>query len=113
MEPIKEMKEVLPVLVFFFPGLVSVAVVELLVVRKEKDAYSRTVEAFLFTVLNLLMFLLARTVLEWFPRIRFEHDSVVTVGNVLLVSFCSVAIGLACSYELTNEIVLARLRQWN
>lgn len=113
MEPIKNLKEVFPVLLFFFPGFVSVAVVELLVVRKEKDAYSRTIEAFLFTVLNLLMFLVARAALEQFSRVRLAHDDVLTIGNVFLVSFCSVCIGLACAYELTNEVVLAKLRQWN
>jgi hypothetical protein len=118
MDIIKELKDftdLVPILVFLLPGFLTMGVIELLVVCRPKDTFDKVVLAFVLTFLNLLLFSVSRWVLEkvggyicssW----TFDHVNFYTPGNLILILICSVGLGLAWSYEATNENMLEWLR---
>lgn len=110
MESADKLKDLIPVLLFLLPGFVSAGIVEMLVVRKSKDTFGRIVEALIFTVFNLVVFTVFRSLLEHIPLLRFDHSNFFTAGNTLLMTACALGIGLLWSAELTNEVLLGRLR---
>lgn len=104
-----EVKDLFPILVFLLPGFVSVGVIEILCVRKPKDAFERVIEALIFTLLNLAGFLIIRALLERVPNIRFDHLEFLTAGNVGLMAFCALAIGVGFAAEINHEWLLGFL----
>lgn len=104
-----EVKNLFPILLFLLPGFVSVGVIEILCVRKSKDAFERVIEALIFTMLNLAGFLIVRALLELYPNIRFDHVEFLTPGNVGLMAFCSLAIGVGLAAEINHEWILGVL----
>lgn len=105
----KEIKDLFPILLFLLPGLVSVGVIQILCIRKQKDAFERVIEALIFTMLNLAAFLISRAALERFPEIKFDHVEFLTAGNVGLMAFCAIAIGVGFAAEINHDWALGIL----
>ena len=111
MDDLKELKDLISVLYFLLPGLLSLAIINRLVVSKDKDVFDKIVRAFLFTFINLVLFAAIRWILELIPGIAFDRGEYFTPGNLFLMISCAVAIGFAWAYELNNEPILQRLRE--
>ena len=109
-DPFKGLRELLPILVFLLPGFVSSGIVEMLVVRKSRETFDKCVEALIFTTINLAVFFIARWLLELIPHVHFGKDNYFTAGNLTLMTASSVAIGIVCANEATNEHIFKRLR---
>ena len=77
-----KLSALIPILLFLLPGLVTTGVVDALVVRKPKDAFDKVIEALIFTMLNLALFVIVRWLLELVPKIQFHRDNFYTVGNI-------------------------------
>jgi hypothetical protein len=110
---IDKLSQLIPVLLFLLPGLVSAGIVNALVVRKPKDVFDKVVEALIFTMTNLALFLIIRWALELFPKVEFDRAVFFTVGNSSLMLGCSIAVGVLTGAELNNEWLLGKLRDWN
>jgi hypothetical protein len=108
----KDLKELIPILIFLLPGFLTSKVLDILVVRKERDVFDKFVQALVFTFANLALFVVARAIIECFTGAHFDRQAL-TVGNVILITSCSIGIGLACAYEIRNEVVLRFLRNHN
>ena len=108
----KDLKELIPILVFLLPGFLTCKVLDILVIRKERDTFDKFVQALVFTFANLALFVVVRAVVEFFTDVEFDRQSL-SVGNVILMTFCSVGIGLACAYEIRNELILGLLHRRN
>jgi Family of unknown function (DUF6338) len=114
MEPFKNLKELsdlIPVLVFLLPGFVSSGIVALLVIRKPAEPFGQVIEAFIFTMLNLALFTVLRSVVMRIPGLRLNNRDFFTSGNLLMMTFCAVVVGLAWSYEANNQIIFRLLRK--
>lgn len=107
----KELKDIIPILIFLLPGFLTGKMLDLLVVAKQKDVFDRIVQAFVFTFINLLCFSVVRWLLESFSPLTFDRVQFFTVGNLLITIFCAVGIALACSYEVRNERLINWLRE--
>jgi hypothetical protein len=106
---IDKAKDLVPILLFLLPGFVSVGILEILCVRKTKDAFGRIVEALIFTMLNLACFLISRAFLETISCIKFDHREFFTTGNVSLMAACAIVIGLIFAAEINHEWLLSLL----
>ena len=107
-----KISDLIPMLFFLFPGLVSTGVMNALVIRKPKDVFDKVVEALIFTMFNLTLFVLMRWILERIPDVHFDRDDFYTVGNISLITACSIALALVMAAEMNNEWLLQRLRNW-
>jgi hypothetical protein len=112
MDAIKEIKDLLPILVFLLPGFVSTGIVGMLVIRKPKETFDKIVEAFILTTVNLVLFVVLQSVLRRIPHLKFDTHDFFTPSNLLLMTFCSVAIGVGWAAEATNDWLFTRLRKW-
>ena len=74
MDDFKEIKEIIPILIFLLPGFLTGKILDLMVVAKPKDVFDRIVQAFVFTFVNLLCFSVIRWLLEKNLKITFDHD---------------------------------------
>jgi len=120
-----DFSKLIPILVFLLPGFLTMGVIEVLVVSRPRDTLDKIVLAFVLTFLNLLLFSLVRWFCEKTGSLlylagaavcsswKFDHEHFYTVGNLMLMMICAVGIGLAWSYEATNERILERLRLTN
>ena len=52
MDDFKELKEIVPILIFLLPGFLTGKMLDLLVVAKSKDVFDRIVQAFVFTFIK-------------------------------------------------------------
>jgi hypothetical protein len=105
----KDLKELIPILIFLLPGFLTSKVLDLLVFRKERDVFDKLVQALVFTFANLVLFVLVRWMVELTSSAKFDRETL-TVANIGLMAFCSVTIGLVCAYEIRNEHLLGWLR---
>lgn len=115
---LKDFSELIPILVFLLPGLLTMGVIEVLVVSRPRDTFDKVVLAFVLTFLNLLLFSVARWSLEkigwcFCSTWQFDHVNFYTPGNLILIMVCAVGLGVVWSYEATNERLLERLRLKN
>jgi hypothetical protein len=113
MEPfkdLKELKDLIPVLVFLLPGLVSTGIVSLLVFRKPVEPFTRVIEAFIFTMINLVLFAVVRQLVANIPGVQLGNDSFFTTVNLSIMTICSVLLGLVWSWEANNQIIFKFLR---
>lgn len=107
-----KLSALIPILLFLLPGLVTTGVVNALVVRKPKDAFDKIIEALIFTMLNIALFVAVRWLLELIPKIQFARDNFYTVGNISLITGCSITVALVTAAEMNNEWLLQKLRNW-
>ncbi|PYL05693.1 MAG: hypothetical protein DME33_15845 [Verrucomicrobia bacterium] len=107
-----KLSALIPILLFLLPGLVTAGVVNALVVRKPKDAFDKVIEALIFTMFNLTLFVIVRWLLELIPKIQFARDNFYTVGNISLMTACSITVALVTAAEMNNEWLLQKLRDW-
>jgi hypothetical protein len=107
-----KISDLIPILLFLLPGLVSTGVVNALVIRKPKDVFDKVVEALIFTMFNLALFVLTRWILEQFPKVHFDRDDFYSVGNISLITACSITLGLVIAAEMNSEWLLQKLRNW-
>ena len=84
----------------------------MLVIRKERETFDKVVEAIILTTVNLILFSVLQHALEWIPRVRFDHQDFFTAGNLLLMTFCALSIGLGWSAEANNDWIYKRLRKF-
>lgn len=105
-----EFKDLTPVFVFLLPGFVSAGIVALLVIRKPAEPFSRVVEAFIFTMINLALFTSLRSLVTRIPGLKINSYFFFTSGNLLTMALCAVIVGLAWSYEANNQFIFGLLR---
>jgi uncharacterized protein DUF6338 len=111
-------QDLIPILVFLLPGFVTSGIVSLLAVRKPQEAFGRTVEAVIFTALNLFVFFIAKEVLSHLAsqNVTFRHVFAIdghhffTAENLTLLGLCALGIGLVWSIEANNEFIFRVLR---
>jgi len=113
MDELNSLKELIPILAFLLPGFLTTQLIDLWVVTKPKEFPDKIVQAFVFTIVNLLCFSILRYIVESFGCCTFDHDQFFTPGNLVLMIVCSVAIALCCAYEMKNERILSFLRTEN
>ncbi len=109
---LKDLKDIIPILLFLLPGFLTTKVISLLAVRRESDSFDKVIQAFVFTFVNMLCFSVVRWILEHLSGLRFDRVDFYTTANLILMVSCSVGIGLACSWEINNEPLLKKLRSW-
>lgn len=109
-DALKDLKDIVPILLFLLPGFLTTRVIGILAIRRESDSFDKVIQAFVFTFVNMLCFSVARWVLEHLSGLKFDRVDFYTTGNLVLMVTCSVGIGLACSWEINNEPLLRKLR---
>jgi hypothetical protein len=110
-EDLTKLKDLIPILVFLLPGFVSTGIVSLLVVRRPVEPFARVVEAVIFTTINLIVFAVLKRLLAHIPFLAIHSKSFFTAGNLALMGFCAVLVGLAWSYEANNQRLFAFLQR--
>ena len=108
---LKDLNDLLPVLLFLLPGFVSAGIVGLLAVRKPVEPFSRVIEALIFTMLNLVLFTVIKRLVTKVCHMKLDEKDFFTAGNLLILSACALAIGLAWSYEANNQRLFSFLRK--
>jgi hypothetical protein len=106
----KDLNEFVPILIFLLPGFLTSKILDILVIRKERDVFDKLVQALVFTFANLALFVVARWIIESATSAKFDRQFL-SVGNVLLITSCAVGIGLACAFEIRNELALSFLHK--
>jgi hypothetical protein len=106
----KDLRELIPILIFLLPGFLTAKVLDVLVIRKERDVFDKFVQALVFTFANLALFVVMRWIIESWTSAEFDRQSL-SVGNVFLITSCSIGIGLACAFEIRNELMLDLLHR--
>lgn len=107
---LNELKDLIPVLVFLLPGFVSAGIVALLVIRKPSEPFSRVIEAFIFTMINLALFTILKSVVTRIPGLRVNSQDFFTAGNLSIMTLCAVLVGLVWSFEANNQLIFRLLR---
>lgn len=109
---LKELPDLIPILAFLLPGFVSSGIVSLLVIRKPQEVFVRVLEALIFTTLNLAVFFSAQSYLSThkIPVLTVDSGHFFTAGNLTLLAFCAVGIGLIWSFEANNQWLFWVLR---
>jgi hypothetical protein len=108
---LNEAKDLIPVLVFLLPGFVSAGIVALLVIRKPAEPFSRVIEAFIFTMLNLALFTVLKSLVTRIPGLKLNNHDFFTSGNLLIMTACAVLVGIVWSYEANNQFIFGILRK--
>jgi hypothetical protein len=108
---LNEVKDLIPVLVFLLPGFVSAGIVALLVIRKPAEPFSRVIEAFIFTMINLALFTSLKSLLTRIPGLKVSGHDFFTSGNLTIMTLCAVLVGVAWSFEANNQFIFRLLRK--
>jgi Family of unknown function (DUF6338) len=110
-EDLTKLKDLIPILVFLLPGFVSTGIVSLLVVRRPVEPFARVVEAVIFTTINLIVFAVLKRLLALAPFLTIHSRNFFTAGNLALMGFCAVLVGLVWSYEANNQRLFTFLQR--
>ena len=112
-DTLKDLKELVQVIIFLLPGFLTAKVIDLLVIRRALDSFDKVVQAVVFTFVNMIGFNLLRFAIEHFEgKQLFNRHDFFTAGNLGLMVLCSVSVGFLCAFEMNKEPVLKTIRKW-
>lgn len=122
MSDVNDLKDLIPILVFLLPGLLTAGVVEILVVTRKKDVFDRVVQALIFTFVNLVCYFVIcwglwqlyelSTTGHWQPHFNplSPLPNLFEPIPLLLMIGIATGLGLLCAYEMTHETILGWMR---
>ena len=99
--------DALNILLFLIPGFISANFLDIIVVRKEKNDFSKVVEALIF---SLVIYTIYAIVFKETPVIIEEKSIIFNWESLLFLSIFSVLLPLVLGANITNDLLMKVVR---